>query len=79
MVPDQKILIAINQLKNWALLHHAHPKGTSFHAAALLHRGCILMNPMRENLVLAAVNSKEMCAERMLLRLCKERHRVKET
>jgi hypothetical protein len=72
MIADNKIVIAINQLKIWAISNHQHPKRTSFHAAALLYRGRILMNPKNSG-SLTAVNSKYSCAERMLLRLCANR------
>jgi hypothetical protein len=78
MIADKKIAIAINQLKIWAISNHQHPKRTSFHAAALLYRGRILMNPNKSGL-LAAVNSKYSCAERMLLWLCEKSTRCWES
>jgi hypothetical protein len=73
---NNQILIAINQLKLWAKSNYTHPKKTSFHAAALLYRGCLLINQKKGGII-ACVNSKTMCAERNLLVLC-DRYRIKE-
>ncbi len=64
------IINSIQFLKDWALQNHEVPKGTSLHAACLLHRGKILIHH-KTGKIIATINSKEMCAERMLLRLCK--------
>ena len=53
-------------VRNWALQHHVFPKKTSFHAAALLHRGKIILV---ENKPMIAVNNIEMCAERALIKI----------
>ncbi len=63
-----RIMIAIEQLKIWALKNFEPPKHTSFHVAALLYRDCLLINLKNGNLI-AAVNSKSLCAERELLRM----------
>lgn len=72
-----KIIPTVFMLRDWALKQKEFPRKTSFHAACVLYRGKMLMDP-RTGKMIAATNSKEMCAERHLLKLCEKRFERKD-
>lgn len=68
----QKIKNTIDFLRNWAIMNKIRPAKTSFHVAALLYRGNILINH-KTGKIIAATNCVDRCAERNLLVLCEQR------
>lgn len=64
-------------LRQWAQTNFIAPKHTSFHVAALLYRGKLLINH-RTGKLIACANSKELCAERGLLRLFERKQYIKQ-
>jgi len=66
---------SIKYLTQWAQLNFTAPKHTSFHVAALLFRGSLLIDKYGK--LIARMNTPECCAERSLLRLFERSSYVK--
>ncbi len=63
---DLQIQKSIQYLIKYTQQNFNAPKHTSFHVAALLYRGSLLINNGK---LIARVNTPDCCAERSLLRL----------
>ena len=70
-----KIQNSIAYLTQWSQANLVAPKHTSFHVAALLYRGSLLVHNGK---LIAQTNTPECCAERSLLRLFERPSYVKQ-